>query len=359
MLAHELRNPLAPIRNAVEIMARLPLENPKLKWSRDVIDRQAVHLTRLVDDLLDVSRITRGTIQLAQQPVQVGALLTRAVETVQPIISEHRHHLTMDCPDETLTVRGDPTRLVQIVGNLLNNAAKYTNDGGRIDVSARQQDSVLELRVRDNGIGIPAESQPKLFNLFARLDGSDERTPSGLGIGLALVRKLVEMHAGEVAVSSGGPGLGSEFIVRLPLLPDASLDGAAMLGVNGATQARRRILIADDNSDALESLALLLECDGHEVHKAANGAEACELAAKWRPELVLLDLGMPIVDGYEAARRMRAQSWGKQMTIVALSGWGQSSDIVRSRESGFDSHLVKPASFDALAQVLSRASGGV
>jgi signal transduction histidine kinase len=359
ILAHELRNPLAPIRNAVEIMARFPLENPKLKWSRDVIDRQAVHLTRLVDDLLDISRITRGTIRLAQEPVRVDALLTRAVEAVQPIISEHKHHLTVDCQDETLCVRGDPTRLVQIVGNLLNNAAKYTNDGGRIEVSARQQGLMLELRVRDNGIGIPLESQPKLFNLFARLDGSDQRTPSGLGIGLALVRKLVEMHGGEVAVSSGGLGLGSEFIVRLPLLLDASLDGAATIGGNGATQARRRILIADDNNDALESLALLLECDGHEVHKAANGAEAYELAAKWRPELVLLDLGMPIVDGYEAARRMRAQSWGKHMTIVALSGWGQSSDIVRSRESGFDSHLVKPASFDALVQVLSRAMGGV
>jgi signal transduction histidine kinase len=358
ILAHELRNPLAPIRNAIEIMQRFEMDNPKLQWSRDVIDRQALHLTRLVDDLLDISRITRGTIRLAQEAVTIRVIITRAVEAVQPVINEHRHKLTVDCPDDPLTVRGDPTRLVQIVANLLNNAAKYTNDGGRIDVSARGLDSFVELRVADNGIGIPLESQPRLFNLFSRLEGSEERTPSGLGIGLALVRKLVEMHSGDVSVRSNGHGHGSEFIVRLPRYETAATDAENRKRSNGGSK-RRRILIADDNSDALDSLALLLECDGHEVRKATNGAEAYELAAKWHPQLVLLDLGMPVIDGYEAARRMRAQVWGKEITIVALSGWGQNSDIVRSRESGFDSHLVKPASFDALAQVLARVPGGV
>jgi len=355
ILAHELRNPLAPIRNAVEIMSRFPIDDPKLQWSRDVIDRQAVHLTRLVDDLLDISRITRGTIRLAREPVVVETLLARAAEAAQPLIMEQGHELSIECTDRALAVSGDPTRLVQVLGNLLNNAAKYTNPGGRIHVSARRRDAIVELRVRDNGIGIAPESQARLFNLFSRLDSGGERTPSGLGIGLALARKLVEMHAGDVGVESEGVGRGSEFIVRLPLLrePAAVLDTVARQTRQGATDPRR-ILIADDNPDALESLALLLECDGHEVYRAMNGAEAVELAARRRPELALLDLGMPVLDGYEAARRIRSQPWGGEIMIVALSGWGQSSDVLRTRESGFDSHLVKPAGFDALAQLLAR-----
>ena len=358
ILAHELRNPLAPIRNAVEIMSRFPIENPKLKWSRDVIDRQALHLTRLVDDLLDISRITRGTIRLAQEPVRSETIIARAVEALQPMIAEHRHELSIDCPDGSLMVRGDLTRLVQILGNLLNNAAKYTNDGGRIHMSVRRDGRSVEFRVRDNGIGIAPDSQSKLFNLFSRLETTDDRTPGGLGIGLALVRKLVEMHSGEVAVRSAGVGQGSEFIVRIPLLDSVPAGGDGAAHRAAATQPRRRILVADDNPDALESLALLLECDGHEVWKAANGAEACELAEKCQPHLALLDIGMPVLDGYEAARRIRSETWGKGMMLVALSGWGQSSDVQRSRDSGFDTHLVKPASFDALAQLLSRVPPG-
>jgi signal transduction histidine kinase len=354
ILAHELRNPLAPIRNAVEIMSRFPIDNPKLKWSRDVIDRQAMHLTRLVDDLLDISRITRGTIRLAQEPVRSETIIARAVEALQPMIAEHRHELSIDCPDGSLMVRGDLTRLVQILGNLLNNAAKYTNDGGRIHLSVRRDAGFVEFRVKDNGIGIAPGSQAKLFNLFSRLETTDDRTPGGLGIGLALVRKLAEMHSGEVAVRSAGIGLGSEFVVRMPLLENMPAAAVRAARSNSAAQARHRILVADDNPDALESLALLLECDGHEVWKAANGAEAFELAEKCQPHLALLDIGMPVLDGYEAARRIRSETWGKGMMLVALSGWGQSSDVQRSRESGFDSHLVKPASFDALAQLLSR-----
>ncbi|HEY7642795.1 MAG TPA: response regulator [Steroidobacteraceae bacterium] len=357
ILAHELRNPLAPIRNAVEIMSRFPIDNPKLKWSRDVIDRQATHLTRLVDDLLDISRITRGTIRLAQEPVRSETIIARAVEALQPMIAEHRHELSIDCPDGSLMVRGDLTRLVQILGNLLNNAAKYTNDGGHIHLSVRRDAGFVEFRVKDNGIGIAPGSQVKLFNLFSRLETTDDRTPGGLGIGLALVRKLVEMHSGEVAVRSAGVGQGSEFVVRIPLLDTLPADAVLAARGNVVAQARHRILVADDNPDALESLALLLECDGHEVWKAANGAEAFELAEKCKPHLALLDIGMPVLDGYEAARRIRSQAWGKHMMLVALSGWGQSSDVARSRDSGFDTHLVKPASFDALAQLLSRVPG--
>jgi signal transduction histidine kinase len=356
ILAHELRNPLAPIRNAVEIMARIAIDNPRLKWARDVIDRQAHHLTRLVDDLLDISRITRGTIRLTQAPLTIGTILERTLEAVQPIIAEHGHELSVDCPDSSLTVRGDLTRLVQVLGNLLNNAAKYTHSGGRIHLAVRAGESHAEFSVKDNGIGISAESLPRLFNLFSRLDSSTAHTPGGLGIGLALARRLVEMHLGEVTVRSDGPGFGSEFIVRLPLLreSDAWIPAEAPPHDSHRSDARRRILIADDNPDALESLALLLECSGHEVWKAANGAEACDLAAQRRPQLALLDLGMPVLDGYETARRIREQPWGREITLVALSGWGQHADVQRSRESGFDSHLVKPASFAALARMLDR-----
>jgi signal transduction histidine kinase len=356
ILAHELRNPLAPIRNAVEVMARIPLENARLKWSRDVIDRQALHLTRLVDDLLDMSRITRGAIRLTHAPLAIETIVERTLEASQPMIAERGHELAVERPDGALTVRGDLTRLVQILGNLLNNAAKYTPRGGRIRLAVRRREASAEFIVADNGIGIPAESLPRLFHLFTRLDANNEGMPGGLGIGLALVRKLVEMHSGEVDVRSEGSGKGSEFVVRLPLVDEAAAVVAADAPPRRVihTDARRRILVADDNPDALDSLALLLECDGHEVWKAANGAEACEVAAERRPELALLDLGMPILDGYETARRMRAQPWGRDMRIIALSGWGQQADILRSRESGFDSHLVKPASFEALAQVLEQ-----
>ena len=358
ILAHELRNPLAPIRNAVEVMARIPLENARLKWSRDVIDRQALHLTRLVDDLLDMSRITRGAIRLTHSPLAIETIIERTLEASQPMIAERGHELAVERADGALTVRGDLTRLVQILGNLLNNAAKYTPRGGRIKLATRRVDGRVEFSVTDNGIGIPADSLPRLFNLFTRLDANNEGMPGGLGIGLALVRKLVEMHAGEVDVRSDGQGKGSEFIVRLPLVDEAPAALTAEAPSRRTARASpRRILVADDNPDALESLALLLECDGHEVWKAANGAEACDVAAQQRPELALLDLGMPVVDGYEAARRMRAQPWGREMRIVALSGWGQQADILRSRECGFDSHLVKPASFDALAQLLNELPG--
>jgi CheY-like chemotaxis protein len=358
MLAHELRNPLAPILNAVHLIRRKPLVDPQLLWSRDVIERQLGHLTRLVDDLLDVSRITRGKINLSREIVEVADLVARAVETVQPLIVERGHHLTLDVARESIRVVGDPLRLTQAVGNVLSNAAKYTDSGGQISLTARQVGGVVEIRVQDTGIGIPLDLQPKIFDMFTQLNYQPERTQSGLGIGLALVRKLLEMHGGSVSAFSEGNGTGSEFLITLPAITNEAIaSNGRATGVDVGAEVvpiRRRILVADDNSDALESLATLLELGGHEVYSAANGALALESAERHLPEVALLDIGMPKLDGYEVARRIRAQPWGRRITLVALTGWGQESDRRRSGEAGFDSHLVKPLDLDKLTALLDR-----
>ncbi|HTE43098.1 MAG TPA: ATP-binding protein, partial [Steroidobacteraceae bacterium] len=357
----ELRNPLAPIRNSLDIMSQLALDDVRLKWSRDVIHRQAMHLTRLVDDLLDISRITRGTINLSREPIEVGAIVTRSVEAVQPLIAEHNHQLTINCDDETLLIEGDPTRLVQILSNLLSNAAKYTDPRGHIELHVKQHDGRVEFRVRDNGVGIPQESLSKLFTLFSRLPESLERQHDGLGIGLALVRKLAELHAGDVTANSEGVNRGSEFVVRLPLMSKAvnfSIPAARLPEVEPAQIVPRdgtfRVLVADDNSDALDSLALLLEMAGHDVMKARSGQEALDVALEQRPDIALLDIGMPLLSGYEVAKRIRAAPWGSRMTLVAVSGWGQSEDKRRSKEAGFDLHLVKPVEFDAVERIFTQ-----
>jgi signal transduction histidine kinase/ActR/RegA family two-component response regulator len=366
MLAHELRNPLAPIHNAVQLMRLKELGDPQVAWSRDVIERQVVHLTRLVDDLLDVSRITRGKITLNKEVIELTTLVARTVETVQPLIEERGHTLTVAIPDGMLAVLGDPTRLTQALGNVLGNAAKYTEGGGRITISATESGPEVEIRVRDSGIGIPAELMPIIFNLFTQLDRSSGRAQSGLGIGLALVQRLVEMHGGSVTAHSDGLGRGSEFVIRLPLfLGEAASSGRNLRSSNTPSdreqsmmngepaRTQRRILVADDNNDALESLATLLQLSGHEVFTAPNGAAALETAEQQRPEVALLDIGMPKLDGYEVARRIRAQPWGQRITLVALTGWGQDSDRRRSQEAGFDSHLVKPLDLDKLTDLLA------
>ena len=360
VLAHELRNPLAPIRNAVEIMRRSALTDPQLAWSRDVIERQVKHLTRLVDDLLDVSRITRGNINLSREPVAITTIVARAIETIQPLIAEQRHELTVDMPEESLEVEGDLTRLTQVLGNLLNNAAKYTDPGGAIAVSVQRVATDVELRVRDNGIGIPPELLPRLFQLFTQVDGAAHRAQGGLGIGLALVRQLIQMHGGSVTAYSQGPGHGSEFLIRLPLRVRGFRDSSVKADAPTANAPRRghRILLADDNRDALDSLATLLQCDGHEVHTASDGAEALEVAAACHPDVMLLDIGMPKMDGYEVAKRIRAEPWGKHAVLIALTGWGQDEDRRRSREVGFDTHLVKPLDPEALSTLLARLPGG-
>jgi signal transduction histidine kinase len=373
MLAHELRNPLAPILNAVQLMRRKPLVDPQMTWSREVIERQLGHLTRLVDDLLDVSRITRGKINLTREPVDVASLISRAVETVQPLMLEQDHQLTVDVPKATISVYGDPLRLTQVLGNVLANAAKYTEPAGRIGIIVRQLTDTVEIRIRDNGIGIPAELLPKIFDMFTQLQAEMGRAQSGLGIGLALVRRLLEMHGGTVTAFSEGHGLGSEFSITLPtIVGDAArMAAGADIPVGGGTagsgsadttettSSRLRILVADDNADALESLATLLELGGHEVFSAANGALALEAAERHKPDVALLDIGMPKLDGYEVARRIRAQPWGRRMTLVALTGWGQDSDRRRSGEAGFDSHLVKPLDLDKLTELLGRVPAGV
>ena len=356
MLAHELRNPLAPIQNALQLM-RMKLSEPQSLWARQVIQRQLAALTRLVDDLLDVSRITRGKITLTREPVELDTLITRAVETIQPLIQERDHELTLQVPSESLRVNGDPTRLTQALGNVLGNAAKYTDRDGRIELLCARRGADIEIRVRDNGIGISAELLPRIFDLFTQLDHRSDYSSSGLGIGLALVRRLVEMHGGSITGQSAGAGGGSEFVLRLPLLADAGTrteDEAEQLRSRDEPTVSRRILVADDNADALETLATVLRLRGHEVYSAPNGALALETAVRHMPEVALLDIGMPLLDGYEVARRIRAQEWGKAVTLVALTGWGQESDRRRSQEAGFDTHLVKPLDLEKLTALLAR-----
>jgi signal transduction histidine kinase len=355
ILAHELRNPLAPIRTAVDIMARLPMAMPQLEWSREVIERQVVHLTRLVDDLLDVSRITRGIINLSCEPLSLQTVIARTIETLQPSITQQGHELVTRVTEEPLEVEGDLTRLTQMVGNLLSNAAKYTNPGGRIELLLDRVGDEARIRVRDNGIGIDPDSLPRLFTLFSQLPTDNPRMQGGLGIGLALVQRLAGMHSGRVEGHSDGVGQGSTFTVTLPLRKagQVAVDETQPAAVEEGNSPPRRILVADDNIDALDSLAMLLEFAGHDVRTARDGVEALECARGWQPEVMLLDLGMPRLTGYELARRVRSEPWGAAVQLVAISGWGQSDDLRRSRECGFDQHLVKPISFEALHGLLT------
>ena len=355
MLSHELRNPLSPLRNASHMLMQGDTQDPKIIWSRGVIARQLKHMIRLVDDLLDVSRIARGKIVLLSEPVKIADVLAAAVETVQPLLEQKRQHLEIDAGDPELTVRGDPVRLAQVVGNLLHNAAKYTGEGGNIVLAARAHDRRAEILVRDTGIGIASEAMPRIFELFTQIPSERVSTTGGLGIGLALVRALVELHGGEIRVASAGVDQGSEFTVRLPLLgaiEHASESTAPVEKPETPLPVRRNILIADDNQDALESLALMLRMEGHEVHCASDGEEALLLAGQRRPEIVVLDVGMPKLDGCEVARRIRAESWGRGAVLVALTGWGQEIDRRRSREAGFDMHLVKPVDPATLCDML-------
>jgi signal transduction histidine kinase len=355
MLSHELRNPLSPLRNASHMLMQGDTQDPKIVWSRGVIARQLKHMIRLVDDLLDVSRIARGKIVLLSETVKIADVLAVAVETVQPLLEQKGQQLEVDAGSGELIVRGDPVRLAQVIGNLLHNAAKYTGEGGKIVLAARPRDGRAEIVVRDTGIGIAPEAMPRIFELFTQIPSERAATSGGLGIGLALVRALVELHGGEIRVASPGIDLGSEFTVRLPLLgaaesADPPIDGAEKL--EAPVPVRRNILIADDNQDALESLALMLRMEGHEVHCASDGEEALLLAGQRKPEIVVLDVGMPKLDGCEVARRIRAESWGRGAVLVALTGWGQEVDRRRSREAGFDMHLVKPVDPATLCDML-------
>ena len=344
MLAHELRNPLAPIRNAIELMRLRGPDEPDLHWARDIIERQVQHMTRLVNDLLEVSRITRGKVTLQKEVLNVAAVIARAVETSRPHVEARRQHLTVSFPPDPVFLEGDMTRLAQILSNLLNNAAKYTPEEGQIQLTTRLEDAEIVFRVRDTGIGIPPEMLRRVFDLFIQVNQSLDRSQGGLGIGLTLVRSLVELHGGSVQVFSDGPGKGSEFVVRLPAVlnavPDAAIANHRSDGERGPP--RRRILVVDDNVDSAESLAMVLRVTGHQVRTAHDGLTALAMADEFEPEIVLLDIGLPQMDGYEVARRLRSRQRVDGLVIVALTGYGQDDDRRRSREAGFDHHLVKP-----------------
>jgi len=356
-LAHELRNPLAPVRNAVEVLRLKGSPTPEVQWAREVIDRQMRQMARIIDDLLDVSRITRDVLELRRERVDLATVLNAAIETSQGLIETSGHELDVHLPAHPIFLQGDVTRLAQVFANLLSNAAKFSEDGSRITLRAERRGNEVIVSVRDAGIGIPKEMQPRIFDMFVQVDRSLERSQGGLGIGLTLVRRLVELHGGGVEVRSEGPGKGSEFVVRLPI---AAADTTAAAGPSAprprlarSAPARSRVLVADDNRDAAASLSTMLDIMGYETRTACDGAEAIKAADEFRPEVALLDIGMPKTNGYDVARQIRTREWGKDIVLMAVTGWGQIEDRQRTFEAGFDHHLVKPVDPDLLANLLA------
>lgn len=344
VLAHELRNPLAPIRTGLEVMKLMDADSA-IEEIRSIMERQVQQLITLVDDLLDVSRITLGKFELKTSVIDLSTVVKSAVEASRPLIDEANHNLTVQVPDTPLYLEADPHRLAQVISNLLNNAANYTPDGGRISLSIEREGSEVVISVKDNGIGIKADKLHQIFEMFVQLERPLERSYSGLGIGLMLVKSLVEMHQGRVEVFSDGEHRGSTFQVRLPCLWDAPIVEEKPQTSDGATSAspKRRVLVVDDNHAAANLLGRVVSLLGNEVRIAGDGQEALEIAAEFRPQVVLMDLGMPKMDGYETAEAIRKAPWGKQMLLVALTGWGQAEDKQRTKAAGFDRHVVKPA----------------
>jgi PAS domain S-box-containing protein len=355
MLAHELRNPLAPIRNALQILKMPRADHEAVRQAREMMERQVQYLVRLVDDLLDVSRIMRNRIELRKERLELATVFSRAIETTQPALDARGHELGVSLPAEPIPLEGDLVRLAQVVGNLLLNAAKYSDKASRIGLIGEQEEGEVVIRVRDSGVGIDPELLPCIFDLFTQADRSLARSQGGLGIGLALVKRLVEMHGGKVIASSPGPGRGSEFVVRLPVLsPQRS---SKTTGAGGEEVARagpcRRVLVVDDNVDAAESVAMLLRLLGHEVETAHDGHTAVEAVQSFRPEVVLLDIGLPGMNGFDVAKVLRAQPENRELVLVAVTGYGQDEDRRRSHEAGFDQHLVKPVSPTTLGNLLA------
>jgi PAS domain S-box-containing protein len=354
-LAHELRNPLAPILNAVQLLALKRPADPDLQWGHALIERQVKQLSRLVDDLLDVSRINQGKINLRTEPVDLAAIVRQAIEISRPLIDAHNHHLEVSLPTQMIPVQGDPIRLAQVVSNLLNNAAKYTEDGGRIDLAVEENAGDAVIRVRDTGVGIAPTMLPHIFEIFNQVQGSVSRSEGGLGIGLSLVSSLVKMHGGNVQAVSGGVDQGSEFIVRLPLMRDEFQPALARESKGKKRRTPpRRILVVDDNKDAAESLAVLLRLVGHEVRMAHSGPAALDAAEEHPPEVVLLDIGLPKMDGLQVARYLRQDLGLTNVLLVAMTGYGQENIRNRTQEAGFNAHLVKPVDLDALQELLAR-----
>jgi PAS domain S-box-containing protein len=358
MLAHELRNPLAAVSNALNILRHPEASSADAERARAVMERQVHHLGRLVDDLLDVSRIMRGHIELRKESVDVATVIGRAVETVQPIIDSRGHNLNVTLPSEPVCLEGDLVRLAQVFGNLLANAAKFTEGRGTIHLNASVEDGEAKVSVRDNGVGIAPEVLPQVFDLFVQADQSIARSRGGLGIGLTIARRLVEMHGGRIAALSAGPGRGSEFVVHLPISArTASPKPREPVPTVHEPSPRRRILVVDDNIDAADSLAILLSCSGAEVRVAYDGPSALTAAHDFRPEVVFLDIGLPGMSGYEVARCLRTDSGFRPTLLIALTGYGQESDRRRAQDAGFDAHLVKPTDLDAVRALLARSGG--
>lgn len=353
-LAHELRNPLAPIRNAVQYLGMEGLKEPDVRTAREVIARQVTVMVRLIDDLLDVSRISRNKLDIRKQRVDLAAVVESAVESSRPLIQQCGHELTVRLSPQPIHLDADPIRLAQVFLNLLNNAAKYTKRGGHIWLTTEREGSDAVIRVRDNGIGIPADMLARIFDMFAQVDRSLERSQGGLGIGLTLVRRLTEMHDGSIEAHSNGPDEGSEFVVRLPIFSPRQHEPSPRSDVPQPTGLSEcRILVVDDNRDSADSLGMLLRLMGNDIRTAHDGLEAVELAETFHPELVLLDIGLPKLNGYEVARRIRRHPGGRDVILVALTGWGQEEDRRRSQEAGFNFHIVKPVELVALEKLLA------
>ncbi len=359
MLAHELRNPLSAINNAAELSRHREISPDQVEWTREIISNQVKHLTRLVDDLLDVSRITLRKVRLKPEPVDLAAILSRAVEATAPSFAGRGHDLRFDPGPGSLPIEGDPTRLEQVFVNLLTNAGKYTEPGGTIALSAAREGDAMVVRVRDNGVGIDPEMLARVFDLFAQVDRSLDRTQGGLGIGLTIARRLVELHGGTIEVASDGPGLGSEFTVRLPATRASGLPQPQARPDRPARSARPgcRVLVVDDNRASAGVLAELLKLSGYDVRKVHDGREAIAEVHVRRPEIVLLDIGLPDMDGYQVAEHLRRQEGLKDLTIIAITGYGEEQAQRRSREAGFDYHLVKPVDYEVLLELLDSRAG--
>jgi len=357
MLAHELRNPLAPMRNALHVMSMPNVPDDTSQRAFGMMGRQLNHLIRLVDDLLDVSRIIQGKIELRRELIDLGSVVGRAVETAQPLIDARRHRLTLSMPQAPVFVHGDPVRLAQVIANLLTNAGKYSPPQSQIDLIVEPTDGHSVVRVRDRGIGIAADVLPHVFDLFVQADGSLARSEGGLGVGLTLVKRLVEMHGGDVQASSAGLGKGSEFTIRLPLVTQEEACAEAPEGTAGArvTDAlRRRVLVVDDNVDAAESVAMILRLTGYDVRCSYDGVSALDTAKVYHPDVVVLDIGLPGISGYEVARRLRLDPEFVSTPLIAITGYGQESDRRQSEDAGFDYHLTKPVDPTTLQQLLAK-----
>ena len=355
-LAHELRNPLAPLRNGLQLLKIAKGDSALIERTRHMMDLQLGQMVRLIDDLIDVGRISNDRMELSKELTSLDKVIRQAIETSSPLIHAQQHSLTIELPAHELVLDADAVRLTQVFANLLNNAAKYTPPHGRIVIKADEEGGFAVVRIIDDGIGIPEAQLPQIFEMFVQVDKSLERSHGGLGIGLSLVKRLVGMHGGSVEAFSRGAGLGAEFVVRLPLAKDgARAPRPVSVEMKSALAPKtQRVLVVDDNHDSATTLALLLNLMGHETRTASDGVEALEIAERFKPDVALLDIGMPKLNGFETARKMRAADYGRGMLLVALSGWGQDADRQKSSEAGFDLHLVKPVDVAEIQKLLAR-----